>query len=117
MRPGFFLPEPVCSTILFSAHSPARLQMSGLSFFLRCLPSVSDLPSPTPHDDVPSPCMKQCQVIHRRLVMGQPMPPLCASCGRTVDEITAWRDMTPERKRTCVQAAQTRRAWLRVRAT
>ncbi len=45
------------------------------------------------------------------------MTSLCGSCGRTVDEITAWRDMTPELKQTCVQAAQARREWLRVRGT
>jgi predicted Fe-S protein YdhL (DUF1289 family) len=49
--------------------------------------------------DPASPCKRQCQLSECRTCMG---------CGRTVDEISGWRTMTPEQKQKAVDAAAVR---------
>ena len=55
-----------------------------------------------------SPCIRQCRVVYRRLVQGEPLTSLCASCGRTTDDIADWQRMSAEAKRTCIEAAAAR---------
>ncbi|WP_298972402.1 DUF1289 domain-containing protein [uncultured Roseobacter sp.] len=47
-------------------------------------------------DEVESPCIKVC-VIH-------PEARLCTGCLRSIDEITQWSRMTPEARRTVMEA-------------
>ncbi|MEM9581256.1 MAG: DUF1289 domain-containing protein [Pseudomonadota bacterium] len=53
-------------------------------------------------DEVDSPCIKIC-VVH-------PETRLCTGCKRTIDEITAWSRMTPEARRTVMDALPARNA-------
>jgi predicted Fe-S protein YdhL (DUF1289 family) len=42
---------------------------------------------------------------------------LCGGCGRTIDDIRAWKTMSPQAKRVSIQAAAARRQWLSVTGT
>ena len=69
------------------------------------LPSV---PVATAHEPA-SPCLRQCQVVSLALAPTEAPTSLCASCGRTLDEIAQWQHMDSEAKQACIQAAATRR--------
>jgi len=47
-------------------------------------------------------------VVHRRLAKGEPFTALCASCGRTTDDIAGWQRMSAPAKLACIQAAAAR---------
>ncbi|MCG3266472.1 DUF1289 domain-containing protein [Yoonia sp. I 8.24] len=53
-------------------------------------------------DEIESPCIKIC-VIH-------PQSRLCAGCLRTIDEIGAWSQMTPDARRTVLDELERRRS-------
>jgi len=61
-----------------------------------------------PSNEPASPCIRQCRVVHRRLAKGEPFTSLCASCGRTIDDIAGWQRMSAPAKRSCIQAAAAR---------
>lgn len=69
------------------------------------LPSV---PVAAVHEPA-SPCLRQCQVVSLALAPTEAPTSLCASCGRTLDEIAQWQHMDSEAKQACIQAAATRR--------
>jgi predicted Fe-S protein YdhL (DUF1289 family) len=52
-------------------------------------------------ENVPSPCTEVCIVDRAR--------GLCIGCWRTLDEIAAWRDLTPEQKRQVLKRVEQRR--------
>ena len=58
-----------------------------------------------PRDKIESPCIRVC-VIH-------PVEGLCTGCLRTLDEIVAWSQMTPEARRTVMAGLEARRPRLR----
>ncbi len=53
-------------------------------------------------DEIESPCIKIC-VIH-------PQSRLCTGCLRTIDEIGAWSQMTPEARRAVLDELESRRS-------
>jgi predicted Fe-S protein YdhL (DUF1289 family) len=62
---------------------------------------MSDITAPTPDEDyVASPCISVCSV--------DAVTKMCIGCLRTLQEIGAWRSMTPEQKRACVAATEER---------
>lgn len=69
------------------------------------LPSV---PVAAVHEPA-SPCLRQCKVVSLALAPTEAPTSLCASCGRTLDEIAQWQHMDSEAKQACIQAAATRR--------
>jgi predicted Fe-S protein YdhL (DUF1289 family) len=58
-------------------------------------------------DEIESPCIKIC-VVH-------PEARLCTGCLRSIDEITQWSRMTPDARRTVMDALPERRAALHKR--
>ncbi len=96
-----FLPESVCSVISIPVHSPARLQMGGLSLLFCVTHPQATVPSnpSAPRDDPPSPCLKQCKVVELVLDDSDALTPLCGCCGRTTDDIAGWQAMSPPAKR------------------
>lgn len=66
------------------------------------------VPVATAHEPA-SPCLRQCQVVSLALAPTEAPTSLCASCGRTLDEIAQWQHMDSEAKQACIQAAATRR--------
>jgi predicted Fe-S protein YdhL (DUF1289 family) len=52
-------------------------------------------------DDVASPCIRACQLTSANI---------CAGCGRSLDEIVAWSEASPSRRRAIVIAARARKA-------
>lgn len=66
------------------------------------------VPVATVHEPA-SPCLRQCQVVSVALAPAEAPTSLCASCGRTLDEIAQWQHMDSEAKHMCIQAAATRR--------
>ena len=83
--------------------------MSGRSFFV--ITAMPSLPSAgvDPAHEPASPCLRQCQVVSLALAPSEAPTSLCASCGRTLDEIAQWQHMDSEAKHACIQAAATRR--------
>jgi predicted Fe-S protein YdhL (DUF1289 family) len=63
--------------------------------------------SPWARDEVESPCVKIC-VVH-------PQARICTGCLRSIDEITRWTKMTPEERRTIMEALPDRASLLRKR--
>ena len=49
---------------------------------------------------VPSPCRSQCKLDEDKV---------CIGCGRTIDDIRAWRDMPDAERLACVARAEARR--------
>jgi len=56
----------------------------------------------TPSSDPPSPCIGVCVV--------NPQTQLCDGCFRTLDEIAAWWDYSPEQKRAVLVQVEARLA-------
>ncbi len=55
-----------------------------------------------PPDDPPSPCIGVC--------VTNPQTQLCEGCARTLDEIAAWWDYTPNQKRRVIEQLEDRLA-------
>lgn len=55
-----------------------------------------------PPDDPPSPCIGVCVM--------NPQTQLCEGCSRTLDEIAAWWDYTPNQKRRVIEQLEDRLA-------
>ncbi|QQS54643.1 MAG: DUF1289 domain-containing protein [Candidatus Competibacteraceae bacterium] len=62
---------------------------------------MSDNPSTVP-DEPPSPCIGVCVI--------NPQTQLCDGCYRTLEEIAAWWDCTPEQKRAVLARLEQRMA-------
>ncbi len=94
--------------------------MGGLFFFVFCVthPQATVPSNPSaPRHDPPSPCLKQCKVVELVLDDSDALTRLCGGCGRTIDDIRAWKGMSPQAKRVSIQAAADRRQWLSVTGT
>ena len=63
--------------------------------------------SPWARDEVESPCVKIC-VVH-------PQARICTGCLRSIDEITRWTKMAPEKRRAIMEALPDRASLLRKR--
>ncbi|MBL8645579.1 MAG: DUF1289 domain-containing protein [Rhodospirillaceae bacterium] len=61
---------------------------------------VAATPEEAPEEYVASPCISVCSV--------DPVTKMCIGCLRTLQEIGAWRSMTPDEKRACVAATEER---------
>ncbi|MDO5646740.1 DUF1289 domain-containing protein [Paracoccus sp. (in: a-proteobacteria)] len=50
---------------------------------------------------IASPCINVCRI--------EPASGLCIGCWRSLDEITAWRDLTDDQRRDIIEAVDQRR--------